>query len=543
MKRCVKALMLAIFLITLTACVGSNYDYDDPETENYEYEDYEIEIDDVALPDVVLPYYPAAEAYDDIALPYYPEIEIEPEPIVLDFSYALAQVCIRRQGIAKPGYNELLALTGGRVPGALPDILFDHTLPNRTAGRRLAVSQATEDIETFFAAMRNAYAGYEYFGGDAVFLPIKEAIMAELYALGGGISLSTLQNVLVNHLSPIINDNHFFIQPTFLSTPHFISVIDGLFYDRSTNGFNSQETGLYLKAVEGHEIEEIMQLHANIEGGLFYRPVLRGDMVFGEPIYFTYENGESIARQFQLYRPQSRPMQLPTLELHNGIPIISVQALGFDGNANGLWRSHAVTFMPLAEQVRYEPAIIIDLRSNQGGNGILPKRWLYALTGEIVPSNFVQLATGGAEGAEASIGSYRFSNPESYSVYFTNFREFGENYRIAFDLPDRVVEREQVLIVLTCRLTASAGEVFVDLAASMSNTLIIGSPTSGTLAFSGSANMHLPNSGLLFRFGRAMMVWPDGHFAEGAGIQPDIWADGDALAVALALLRDAGFGD
>jgi len=46
---------------------------------------------------------------------------------------------------------------------------------------------------------------------------------------------------------------------------------------------------------------------------------------------------------------------------------------------------------------------------------------------------------------------------------------------------------------------------------------------------------------LAFGFGWAISKWPDNLYAEGAGIEPDIWVMGDALEAALALLSDVDF--
>ena len=75
----------------------------------------------------------------------------------------------------------------------------------------------------------------------------------------------------------------------------------------------------------------------------------------------------------------------------------------------------------------------------------------------------------------------------------------------------------------------------------MTNTLIIGTPTAGVLAFNVTyPNMNLPRTGIGLSFGRTMNLWSEDHFSEGVGIQPDIWAQRDALNTALALLREAG---
>ena len=379
-------------------------------------------------------------------------------------------------------------------------------------------------------------------------MTMKDAIISQLTTGNEEISPRALELILMRHLGPVINDAHFRIGFSNLGRGHFISVLpraSTLSYEITPNGFRNVETGLYLESVEGHEINEIMRLHANAQGELFYRPVLQGDRLFGQVI-FTYENGEDIPRQFQLFREPQRTFTppLPTLEFREGIPIITVRVMGADGHEDAFFYEHAVAFLSFAELVRDEPAVIVDVRSNSGGNSLLPTRWFYALTGEIVPSNLTQLGTGGADGRELENMMESHPLQEGYAEYFANFRQLDENHSISFDFPRRIVYREQIIIVLTDRATVSAGEAFTDLTTNMSNALIIGSPTSGTLAFSGRADVKLlPNSGLNFAFGRGKLLWDDNHFAENIGIQPDIWTDGIALDVALGLLRGVGFMD
>ena len=46
----------------------------------------------------------------------------------------------------------------------------------------LTAEQAAEDVAVFFEALRHLYAGHHYFGGDQVFVPMRD----ELLAMAGG---------------------------------------------------------------------------------------------------------------------------------------------------------------------------------------------------------------------------------------------------------------------------------------------------------------------------------------------------------------------
>ncbi|MCL2169749.1 MAG: S41 family peptidase [Defluviitaleaceae bacterium] len=462
---------------------------------------------------------------------YTPEPEPDTTPAVLQ--YVMDRAHERRLGIIKPDYNVLMAMTHGRVPAPLPGGLWEQTQHGS-----LSLERALEDVEIFFQALYNAYAGFVYFGGNEVFLPIKDAVIYELTEQGDMIGANTLAQVLHSHLYPVINDRHFMLGNQFLGHDmlYFLPT-QNLKYKKTENGFINAETRLYLLEIYTQNIYEVMRLHGDVDGQLFYRPVLLSSRL-PAPLVFTYEDGSIAEISFRALTGLSMHTSLPSLTFHDGIPVVAVRTMGFDGHSGALNYRHAVRFLSFIDELRDEPVIIVDVRSNGGGNGLLPLRWLYALTGEIVPSNYVGLQTRAFSPAAFDFNPENiFQNPLGVAEQFSSLESFGENYTLTNNHPDRLIEHDQKIIVLTDRFTGSAAEAFVDLTTNMANTLIIGTPTTGVLAFDMTyPSLFLPNTGLRFGFGRTMFVWPEGHFAEGIGIEPDIWAAGDALAVALALL-------
>jgi len=123
---------------------------------------------------------------------------------------------------------------------------------------------------------------------------------------------------------------------------------------------------------------------------------------------------------------------------------------------------------------------------------------------------------------------------DEYGTLFYAPVPFGLNHFVSFNAPGEIIQREQLLILLTDRFTGSSGEFFTDLAFSLGNSLVIGQNTGGFLIGTApSVLMTLPRSGVQFGFGEAVFIHPQGHFAEGFGFAPDIWATGDALESAL----------
>jgi len=482
------------------------------------------------------------------------------------FQYALHRASLRREEIKVPGLADIIPLTEGRIPSTGAGLV--RVAMRRPAPDYLSVQDAALDARLFFETLRGYYSGYLYFGGNAVFNEVLATIEAELLALQVEmITHAQFVEIMYRHLVGIIRDCHFRFYYYTLSfgMDYFRAYCDTPLYMRNENGFKNINTGAYLIEIKGYEIEQVMRLFADERGDIFYRPILLKNMLpFLEnilyqhftgqeieratvPVYFLYEgNNQNIYTFTQTMRmPQINTRELPSLVYKYNIPILTVSVMGFDGVHYIRYREHVAPFLHYAQYLQNEPFIILDLRNAVGGNGFLPIRWLYELTGEIIRSNKIMLVAEPYTGDEArdyfflkagNAYDSHFLSPRVKPVgggYYT-IRGYNEN-------PREIIEREQLLIILTSNSTASAAELLIDLTFNVTNTILIGTPTQGALLSDMSLNpLFLPRSGIPFGFGRALSLFNEDHFLEGAGFTPDVWVDGDALAVALALLRNAG---
>ena len=485
---------------------------------------------------------------------------------------------LRREAIVKPDYSTILSLTEGRNREDFfrMSIFYCHTHLPRSTRPYITIYDAISDMWSLHRLMRQKYGGYVYFGGDDVFIPLFEALEAELLGYGcdviaeffgikgDEITPEAFAAILRWRLNAVINDVHFRIYNGSLSWGYGFFHSLACVYDRSDRGFINRKTGLLLTAIEGHEIEDIMKLHVDYDGRLFYSPVFIyapfHELLFDDALYdfiviyqeeldtpkfhayFVYEDMEPVSRIFtekEIEFDFEKTTPLPSLEFIDGIPVVTVMVMGFDGSEISHGFEHVAPFLSFAEYLCDEPVVIVDLRGNEGGNGHLPTRWLYMLTGEMVWPNYVSLGT-----MPFFLGSLLFRDaPYAQKFMFNQERLDCGHVKRNFG-PREIVERDQLLIVLTDRWTGSAGEGFVDAVFNITNTLVIGTPTRGVLAFDMTyPHLRLPETSIPFGFGTTMNVWPEGHFAESVGILPDLWVEGDALVAALALLRGAGFGD
>jgi len=460
---------------------------------------------------------------------------------------ALDSANLRREGIVKPDYTALLPLIYGRAPRRDKPYLIrldDYASINATVAKH----DALEDTWALYNQLREGYTGYIYFGGDEVFFPVFEAIEAELLSLENNeISTDIFAYILHNHLSKVIHDRHFVIWDYAMNRDMFFYYGQSLYYEKSSSGFRNRNTGQYLKEIVGYEIEAVMKLYMDKSGEMFYRPVfLIAKYKTSMQAMFIYET-EEIERSFFMEEALARSLQLPSLEFFCDIPVVTIMSMGSDRNPNSHNIEHVAPFLSFAEYLQEEPVVIVDLRGNGGGNGVMPTRWLYALTGNIVRRNHITLRSEDynplVNHPTRGFGnSPHRSNRVNTSRFFTKVEPFGDIHTISNAEERELIERESILILIVDRYTASAGEVMVDLVFNITNTLVVGSPTMGALAFGAPAWWALPNSNIPVFISQDMNIWPEGHFAEGVGIKPDIWVDGDALTATLALLRNAGFG-
>jgi C-terminal processing protease CtpA/Prc len=205
--------------------------------------------------------------------------------------------------------------------------------------------------------------------------------------------------------------------------------------------------------------------------------------------------------------------------------------------------------------------IIVDIRANGGGSCELTKIWLYLLTGEIVPNNylsvsyaaepfedtydelFVQVLLHHFEGSTLEMHNNKWSDLvlEMIPMIPTLSRSarFGDFHSIS-DQMDRVVANDKLIILLINRADGSAAEQFTDLIMSMENTLVIGQNTSGTLVTGSMLVLYLPNSNIQVTMPMDFNLFDEAYFLEGIGIAPDVWVVGDSLKAALAILEKRG---
>jgi hypothetical protein len=452
----------------------------------------------------------------------------------------------RRAGIIKPNDERLLELTEGRAARNEDDI--SRMLSQTELQDSVTAAEAADDARVLLNALRQIYGAYTYFGGDGVFLPIFDEING-LINTAETWSAADLTGIFQDNLKTVIMDNHFFLGDRILSVSADFYVGAGADrFDLTDMGFIDRESGRLVTHIEGYSTSDVFRLSMDNQGDFYYIPVVSviGETATSIRLNVTYDSGETRDMRLVRHSTARREFKETSLRYENGIPVVTVMIMGFDLTNGGLSEAETLKLLNIAEEIKDEPVIIVDMRSNYGGCGILPAMWFEIIYDAFVPTNFFHFNALNydmfMQAIQADTGD-RFMNERNQNfIKYLSPIPFDELHTIYYSGPDDFIENDKLLILLTDRYSVSSAEMFTDMTLNIQNTVIIGQNTSGTLhTESGYFMLRLPNSGIPFMLGGGLFIHPESESVietrtEGVGIAPDIWVVFDALEAAFALL-------
>ena len=376
--------------------------------------------------------------------------------------------------------------------------------------KSLTHDEAVEDVNYLIDACYYAYGLYDYFGGHETFDAARQAMLQDLEGKDT-VTCQELEELMVSHLG-FIKDGHFSINqnaPAPFQIPFFFRQTAFL---KTGDGYQTVN-GKVVESVENHEdLDELFKRSISKQGQLVYYPVLLKDAVFdGESefkkhtcdeklvVHYTDGSTETLtAEPWKLYFQNLPKGQNTQLRETNGIPVFQF---------NNFRTEYQGEIVNGAEQLKDAPVSMLDLRSNMGGNTDTGYAWFRRYVG------------------------YRGYNVPCNGSFFR------PDSTVPMSCPDGWIERENVLVLLQGKASASASEVMADIICNLENALIIGENSWGALL--GSAEyMELPNSKCGVRMGmnNIYLTAEDEPFEEMRGFYPDIWvpaAEAEELAAKL----------
>lgn len=373
-----------------------------------------------------------------------------------------------------------------------------------------SLAQVEADVNYLFDCLRNEYGLYDYFGGDEVFMEAREKVLSTC-KISENLSKDFLLQILYKELD-FICDMHFYLNgsptsytmknmryPYFCDDKTFMKVKDG-FVD---------ENGKTVVEVEGYKnVEEVIRLSLNEDGELVYWLVMQGylfdenmEAVKSKNITVKYSDGTA---EVLVAKPQAGSSAdygtRESLELNwiEDVPVLTVKDF-----TSGMMQ-------PYAEEMKNSDVVVLNLQDNGGGYMPTVPAWYEEFCGEEVTSNNLMIYRNYLK-ADSSVLGYERLNDDA---------------AVMCNSDDKFVDNDRLTIFITNKNTASAGELFIDMAFNVENTLIVGESTMGALTSGMSFFRTLPYSKLTLNYGNSVHLWPKEHFEECRGIEPDIWCPG-----------------
>lgn len=363
---------------------------------------------------------------------------------------------------------------------------------------------AKNDIEYLFWRLSADYALYDYFGGDKVFDKAKENALKAVEQEENWTS-NSLAELILQELS-FIEDLHFninFVSPTPEEFPGFYR--STAFYKTSDNEYKNAE-GKTVISLDGFEdLSTLFKRSLNENGEIVYYPVVISGVSIPLEIKVNYSDGssETVSRNLEYtskYFTYTEEQSVIFSELE-GIPLIDIERF---------YKISPAESNKIQEIAENNDVLIIDLRDNPGGYFSACELVWKNLTQQKVPSNMRTIM--------------RYSQ---------------QDLEIKKTEDDEFIENDKIIIIFASKYSASSAELFMDMAHNVANTVIIGENSHGALKGGEGVHFTLPHSSIRVDYGIHTNIFPEGHFEELRGLEPDIWVHADdAEKLTLAMLKN-----
>lgn len=394
------------------------------------------------------------------------------------------------------------------------DSLMDLNHPGKAT---LTRAEALEDVDLYFRALHYSYGAYYYFGEEN-FQKAENTIRAKLSSCKT-ITRDQLISLMYSNLL-FVRDGHFCIAGRY--EPAYESSVQYLYY-YSDRSFGKDANGYYLLGESekwyytscGNANAE-MQPYLEKSGRVCYslRQFCPATAAHTTDIITLTKGGETKTVSLTWSLSQSYledGSQVPDYHYlkSNGIALITIRR--FDWN----YEETMDEFVRTGSDLKNAKLIIIDARSNSGGDEDFIKNWLKSYTGEEPEQKTII----------SNWGTAMFDRTQAYADLgeeFAAFRTGDKDYEL---FQGKLLANSTPILLLTDSMSGSAGESIVTYCRTLDNCLVIGSPTRGAQLVGNVRGWTLPNSGIGFQFGQALHFIYSMENVEGKGYAPDLWCN------------------
>ena len=433
------------------------------------------------------------------------------------------------------------------------------------AGPYLSHEEIINDIHFLFDLLRHAYVGYQYFGGDDVFLPLRASMLEQLQRMRGPMPPELyLNQLLVPGLQSAIRDNHFRIHDAIIGAPiHFTYMKKDIILCKTDNDFVIELNGSTYRVIEtalpdGSSVASILPtLTASGELAWVFGRIASGEYQSSllRVLFENVETGALGSRYITLHwvpSPEQASRALLETRVADGVTVVENRQMLF-GWADELGFYDALLeFYQSGYESRESPVVVLDLRGHLGGMANLAFEWVRGFAGRapICEMAFLPFALGSPIMLYQieSFGAWPDRSPTPQPRWERHFHEWGSSPEpqprwLSPDLssPCNYIRNDNLVIVLMDHGVSSAGEKFIGYLRQLENVLFVGTNTIGAFLASNIAKTTLPHSGLDIVFGMTLNLRPDLSQFEGVGFLPDLWVPpGESLERVLAFIERYG---
>ena len=394
------------------------------------------------------------------------------------------------------------------------DSLMDLNHPGKAT---LTRAEALEDVDLYFRALHYSYGAYYYFGEEN-FQKAENTIRAKLSSCKT-ITRDQLISLMYSNLL-FVRDGHFCIAGRY--EPAYESSVQYLYY-YSDRSFGKDENGYYLLG-QGEKWYYTSCGNANVEmqpyleksGRVCYslRQFCPATAAHAADIITLTKGGET--KTVSLTWTQSESYledgsQVPDYHYlkSNGIALITIRR--FDWNREDTMNE----FVRTGSDLKDAKLIVIDARSNSGGDDQFVTEWLKNYTGEKPEQKTIVSNWGTAMYKNSGVGS---KLGEEFAVFKTGDRDY-ELFQ------GKVLENSTPFLLLTDNMSGSSGESIVTYCRTLDNCLVIGGSTRGAQLVGNVRGWMLPTPAIGFQFGQALHFIYSMENVEGKGYEPDLWCN------------------
>ena len=410
----------------------------------------------------------------------------------------------------------------------------------------ITTQKAKGDVDFLFAILKYGYAGYQYFGGDKKFEPVKNNIIEDIKqtSIFSRLTTNSFTNILLNHLS-FIQDGHFGIDGKGVIKKYRYYTTNKYDFFNDEKGYYTwlDEDKYYLISINGGNYRDYLKLSLNNRGEVIFRIgtiIHEQNKSIKMQISLKSDHNEerelslNLVRKDKSHYPKKAPYNLYRKE---DIPIIEHRT----ASATPANRDKLKQFAQEAAQFKDEEYIIIDLRGNSGGADSYASDWIKNYTGISPGEGLIEITLVTKTANKLLENSFK-------KIYDMKITELEPEYQKLFTPTksgwteikyhqNKFIENDGLVIVLIDNGVASAGESFVKYLKQLNKVIFIGTNTAGVLNFANMGMSNLPNSKIEVFLSKTISMEADFNFREGKGYFPDFWVNQeDALDLSLAFI-------